>query len=334
MRQRFFILLLIGLACCKAKTDIVLPPVQLLVEVVDTNNKPLNFSVPVYLFNSLSAYNAASANDTGTGAILMDTTIKSECIFTGIPTTSTYYVYSHYKNYSGFQGGYYITYDNSDNFTIDSAALNINPAINTTPQISAKIIMKPADGLVSFWTPSNTDVLPIQVFVDNNLFGTINTTFEAQPFYTVPGVLNGLLKKGKHSYYATSNNCSGCLWEAPPIEIKGGESFTIALPACTTGTVVFWTDASNSSALPIDIIRPSDKSVIATITNITANFNLNNINSDDFPPNAKFVDNPTDTVYFKAQSRTDTNCVWEGKGDTYSISSGQCSYVKILPCGQ
>jgi len=327
MRKYIFILALAGLACCKAKTDVVLPPVQLLVEVVDTNDKPLNFSVPVYLFNRLNAYAAASAYYTGAGSILMDTTVNSECVFKGIPTASSYFVYAHYKNYAGFQGGYYIDYDNSDNFTIDSAALNINPAVNTTPQISAKVIMKPANGLVSFWTPSNADVLPIQVFVDNNLFGTIDTSFGSKtPSYTYHGVLNGLVRKGQHSYYASSNNCSGCVWGVAPLEIKGGESFTIELPACTTGTVIFWTDASNGSARPIDIIRSDSNIVVATITNATS------ASPEFFATTAKAVDLPN-TYYYTAKSRTNKNCIWTG---SYTITAGQCTTpsVYISTCGE
>lgn len=326
MKQRFFILLLIGLACCTAKEETVLPPVKLIVNVVDTSNNPLTFNVPVYLFNNLKAFNAASAYYTGTGAMLTDTAVNGQCIFSGIPTTTNYYVYSHYRNYGVLEGGYYIDYDNSDNFSVDQQAFLVTPVAGTTPQVSAKIVMKPVDGLVSFWTLNvNNDALPIQVYVDNNLFGTINTTFNSQPIYTVSGVLNGLVRKGAHTYTATSSNCSGCRWEVnPPLAVEGSQ-ISIEIPACSSGTAIFWTDSTNSDILPIDIIRSDSNIVVATITS------ANSVVPDFASTNAKISDN-AGTYYYTAQSRTNKNCFWTGY--SYTITAGQCNSVKISTCGE
>jgi hypothetical protein len=323
MRQRFFILLLIGLACCKAKEDVITPPVELIINVKDTNNNPLTFNVPVYLFDNYQSYINAKTYYTGANALVTDTAVNGQCTFLNLHANKQYYIYAHYKNYSalsGSQGKYYIDYDNSDNSKITSIVLD--SSANISPKVTGTIVMKPADGLVSFWTQNvNQNDLPIQVFLDNNLFGIIDTTFSGQPFYTASGVLNGLVKAGTHNYYATSNNCSGCTWETQPIEIKGGENFSIQLPTCNTGTVIFWTDASNSAALPIDIIRSDSNTVIATITSATSS------QPQFYATSAKVVDLPN-TYYYTAVSRTNKNCVWTG---SYTITAGQCTISPTSP---
>lgn len=330
MIQRFLILLLIGLACCKTKTDVVLPPVKLVVDVVDTNNKPLTISVPVYLFNDSNKYHAASDYYTGIGAILADSTINSQCTFEGIPTNNAYYVYAHYRNYTTLQGGYYIDYDNSDNFTISQAALNVTPIANTTPQITAKVIMKPVNGLVSFWTPANnSEVLPIEVVVDNNVFGTVNTTFGSEPFYTNNGVINGLVRNGSHKYKATSGNGSGCVWkDSTSIIIKGGENLTIQIPECKVGSITFWSDTSNKAALPIDIII----GISDTIGTITQTFTgAPSCSSSEIAPYSNDAkDSNQQTILYKYQmkSRT-TGCYSVG---TFTIIAGQCNSIKLPTC--
>ncbi len=329
MKQRFIVLLLIGLACCKAKENVITPPVKLIINVKDTNNSLLTFPVPVYLFDNSANYLSAVPYYTGANAIATDTTVNGICTFSNLDPTKHYYVYSHYRNYASVpnNGGiYYIDYDNSDNAKVTSIVLD--SVANASPQVTGVIYMKPADALISFWTSNeNTDALPIQVIVDNNVYDTIIAPFAgSSPSYGSAGVFTSHIKAGqKHSYYASSANCSGCTWEATTDSIRGGGFYYYELKPCNTGTVIFWTDPSNSSFLPIDIVASDDSTVLATIT--TTSSIAPDLSSVD--ASAKRVDQAQSYVY-GVKSRNG-KCRSEVQ---YIISAGQCQTVQISTCGE
>jgi len=326
MRQRFFILLLIGLACCKTKTNVVTPPIQLDITVLDTNAKPLTFKVPFYLFNNISAYSNASAYYTGTGNIATDTTVNGKCVFTGLASgTTNYYVYAHYKDTTVLKYPYYIDYDNSDNYSISSVFFN-SPSSTSTPTVTGSIIMKPRDGLVGFWTQDiNKGTLPIKIIVDNDAFGTgpLNATITTQPSsYRSAGLINGLIKNGTHKYYATSTNGSGCVWEETEFIVKGGENFTIQLPPCNSGTLIFWSSDTTQANYPI-VITANGK-VRGTLTKpLTA--------APDCASAEASVSDAGGTVYiYEAQSLGKPGCVYTSNPIT--IQSGICVPIQIANC--
>ncbi len=323
MKRWLYLIILIGLVCCKTQQEVVLPPTRLTVNLLDTNGNPIVTPVNVYLFTNVANYTNSSHYYRGINYLKNDTAVNGLCFFDSLSTGTPYYIYAHYKNYSGLNGGYYIDYDNEDKYVVDSLTKLVNGSSNTTINLT----LSPANGLVSFWTPTaNSPSLPITITLDNNLFGSITAPSATTPTYFDKTTVTALAPKGKHTLYAESPN--GCVW-TEELVVKGGGDYSIELYGCGSvnsnntngnGNVTFWVDSSNAASLPFTISINGD--TVGILYN-TSTFAL-----PCFSAGGLTVSRPLGNYTSLAVSETN-GCQLE---NNFTITSGSCTVVKLTSC--
>lgn len=235
---------LLALYSCRSEVEPVSPLASLSLTVSDDAGNLLT-GARVALFENYQDYLAGSADYTFSGSIKSDTTINGKVILDNLASGKPYWICVHYRDYNRIPGTY-IDLDNGE-----TTRYLRNPLLKNSVT-SASISLTPAFSVVTFWTGSqNMPALPVTLFIEKNLAGTITGSFASAPAPFEPGALTVHVPKGIKAYSAKSQN--GCAWKGE-IHIKGGENLLVELPFCEAGIISFWTDDDNLPDLPVDVV--------------------------------------------------------------------------------
>lgn len=320
-----YLVLFICFLSCKSQKEIIAPTTKLSINLLDTNSNLIALPINVYLFTDSGNYKKSSLYYTGINAFKSDTAKTGTCLFDSLNPSNHYYIYAHYRNYSGHTAGYYIDYDNRDSYIVKQLSSLANGASNTT----TNIIMKPANGLVSFWVPSvNSSSLPLKVYLDNNLLGTVTEASATIPTYYSNSVLTTLAAKGAHTYYAES--AEGCIWQGEVI-VKGGADYSIELYGCGAsssgnsgnGNVVFWADTSALNTLPITIYINGDS--VGAVTEVFSN------KPTCYAAGAVTMPLPASGYQYNYLAKSQNGDCILGE-NSFTVVSGECSIIHLNSC--
>jgi len=120
-------------------------------------------------------------------------------------------------------------------------------------------IQQPATGKIMIYSESS--YLPIDIYIDDNKKGTLNSYFNGQPFCSQNGTITVEVSIGKHKIEASYNGYPF----TQEVTVKGNDCIPVALEFSKivpqTGKIIFY---STSSVVPIDIYV--DDSLIGTIS--------------------------------------------------------------------
>jgi hypothetical protein len=302
----------ITLSACSTKYNEVEPETELVVTIKNDTGTPLD-KADVYVFDDLTAYNQTAATGAPAGFLATAQTNQGTVTITNLPFDKQLYVYAGYQDKDLFPGTY-ITFDNStENF-------NLKNPLARGSVTSLEIILKAADGFITFWTQeTNSAALPIDVFLGGNPDGTL-----AQTALSPPGVFesNGLtvrVRKGNINIEGKSS--TGCLW-TNQISTALGKNITYQLSNCAVGTVAFYTDSSNASKLPISLTLNSNDD----IGNITSATTI--IPTDCSAVNLSIALRVPGNYTYEAVSPSGS-CIWTG---TFTVTAYGCTLIPLPTC--
>jgi len=307
-------LLLLFLAACSTKYAEVVPATELSVRVVREDTKAPLGGATVYLYASDTAFNQTiSSVAKPSGYISSFTTdAQGDVLISGLKVNIQYYVYAYYRDSTIIQGTY-ITLDNSaGNYVLK----------NNLPQgsiTSITIAVKPSDGFILFWTkPSNNTALPISVYVGNSLVGTI-LQGNAAPAPFQSGSVSARVRSGTMTVEGKSG--TGCIW-ANQVTVAAGTFLYDSLSTCRVGTIAFYTDAVNTTALPIQITLDANDGIGTISSIVTAT------PSDCSAANLVTVVRTPGNYTYQAVSAS-SNCLWNGE---FTLAAGECQLLYLTQC--
>ena len=315
----FFLSINLFTGCRKKKLESLPPYTKLEIKVKDSNGSLLN-GVNVAVFSSFDDFNESIlSNYDFSKALAVGVSIDGKVILDSIPSRLEYWILAYQPNTTLFPG-FTIYYDNSE----QTNKIPFRP--NDKSEISLSIILKPAEGLVTFWTKSkNAGTNPIRVVSGENT--PLNTVIVSIPNQNppLPNPAHSLKKrKGSYNYYGIAS--SYCAWTGNYTIIPGAVVPVELLP-CTAGSVTFYSSQIDKEFFPIEImlVQGSKKDTLFSPAVGSCGQSSNNVKTYNLPPGeysyfAKSLRHPF------AGPRT---CVWS---DRFVITENSCVEINLPAC--
>jgi hypothetical protein len=299
---------------CTCVTDYqtVAPGTDLIAYV--TNDKGLLLDgAELFIYKDSAAFNAHVFSGTPAGFVSTVQTTNGIGSITKLEADVGYYVYAVYKDQSIYPGTY-ITYNNSkENFSLKNKLVRGSVSY-------IDIILKPADGFITFWTASsNTAALPIEIFYGTSTMGSVSQGMAAAPPLFGAGALTIRTKKGNITFEAKSP--TGCLWNST-ISLAGAQSVFYPLSDCSVGTIAFFTDNTNAARLPLTLTLNANDGLANLISVVGS------IPTDCSPGNMIKAFRVPGNYTYEAISTTSL-CLWTG---SFSLAANQCKLIQLATC--
>lgn len=264
-------------------------------ELVVTNQ----FNVPVaganvFLFDNAADYEVMKNGNQGLSLANKATNTDGKVVFAGLDESIKYYFHV-------------ISGENTNQQTDFTLKENLTKGAVTT----AVIVLESTDSYLIFSTnQSNANNLPIDIFVDGVKQSSVNNS-------GTDNAIQVSVEDGIRTYKAIG--VGGCYWEGE-IDVAIGESKSVVLESCNTGSVVFYSSAAVDSRVGITItLSQTDE-----IGTITAKSDI--IPDCTNPAEGIVVTRPVGTYLYRAVSG---DCLWTG---TVTISANGCGKVEIAEC--
>lgn len=294
---------------CQTSQNIEALKTELHLMIKDENGELLTGAV-VSVFNNETTYLEKSPSYSTEGAVEVDTSINGVSVITKLNSKDKYRISVHYKDDETYPGAT-IDYDNS---TQD----NTIPVMLDAGSISnAQILLKPANGLVVFWTePENYEKIPFKVALSNSVTDWVTKSFTKAPEVSQDSVTVINVKTGFYNYAVSSEK--GCIY-ADTISVKAAALKYVKLQGCNTGRISFWASTSLNSSLPITLVINNNDTlgvINSVFTTAPKKCDQSNLLFGDYPPGK----------YNYTAISSSSNSVWAGKLD---IVKDGCNLIEI-----
>ncbi len=299
---------------CTCVTDFqsVAPPTSLSITVQNGSSVLLD-GADLYVFDNANSFNQAIGSGSPAGFVSTAKSTNGIALFDQLAPEVLYYIYAVYKDTAPIAGTY-ITYDNADE------KYSLKNSLSAGSLTSLRIVLKPADGLITFWTtPSNNPVLPISIFSGSASIGTIAQSFATAPAAFSTGAVTLRARKG--TVVMEGKSAAGCLW-TDTFTVTGGQNVFYKLGDCGVGTIAFYTDNTNATKLPINI-KLNANDALSDLTTISSS-----VPTTCSAPNLVTAVRIPGTYTYEAISPSG-NCLWTG---TFTLGANACNLIALPTC--
>ena len=223
------LLLLLVVACVREKEVIIGNGTNLVINIQDEWDAPLNAEVNVFLFESETDYTEA-LKDTDPSKARYQTTSNPNGVatFENITSGIKYFIYIDYYGKAYRLNNYY------DQKQLESPLLA--DAITTVT-----LSLTPFDvGAIAFWTDQkNLSGQGLEVFIGDSLIGNIDSVRNTPPTSIEDTQILPVFYQTAGSYKIQVKASNGCYWSLER-DLKENEFLPVKLENCEFGSVTFW----------------------------------------------------------------------------------------------
>ncbi len=309
----------LGFFACK-ETLVDPTDTALSVEVKDDLGQTLSENdIEVYLFMDSLSYMQSVVNKLPSGYVAKATTSNGVAKFTGLNSTTLYWVYIDYQG-KGYTLNNYFAQNKLYNYLPSEATTFV------TIQLEAFNI-----GHLSFWSADqNIQQEGIEVFFqdEQNSRGIIEVATSKPSEPNQPNTVSVLYQNaGDYTWYAKGDK--GCVWQGQVTIPEGQQYFeAIELEACEQGRAGFWimNDALSQAGGQVLVIL-NNADTLGVIgqgrSNSPANCADNGVLSIMRPKGSKAI--------YKAYSK-DKKCVWMGDVTFSQLTCGSAQLIELEKC--
>lgn len=311
------VVLLSFLSCRKNRIEKLPPFTDLNIKVRDQNGIMLN-GVNVAIFGSQEDFDLSIQNNYDfNNAIGMGVAVDGLLLLDSLPSRNDYWILAYVPNTTLFPG-FTIYFDNSE----QTNKIPFRPSDKSIIDLS--IVLRPAEGLVTFWSSSNNIannqarvVSGENISINTASVTTVNQSAPApNPTYTLKK------RRGSYNYYGLANQY--CTWTGS-YSITPGTVVNVELAPCLAGSVTIYS-SQNNTLFPIEITlgQGAKKDTIFSASAGSCGVNNLNVKTFNLPPG--------NYSYFARSlnsSLGSNTCVWS---DRFVIVENNCLQINLPLC--
>ncbi|MFQ3575329.1 MAG: hypothetical protein SNJ77_02735 [Cytophagales bacterium] len=305
-------------SCRKNRIEKLPPFTDLNVKVKDQNGKMLN-GVNVIVFGSQEDFDNSIANEYNTdNALGIGIATDGQVLLDSLPSRNDYWILAYVGNSTLFPG-FTIMFDNSE----QTNRIPFRPSDKSIIDLS--IVLRPAEGLVTFWSSSpNISSNQARIVSGENIAKNTANVSSSSLTAPAPNPTYTLKKRrGNYNYYGLATQF--CTWTGNYI-ITPGQNINVELAPCVAGAVTIFSSQNASTLFPIEITLGQGAKKDTIFSPVVGNCGVNSLNVKTYnlPPGSY--------SYFAKSINPNAGanaCVWS---DRFVVTENNCLQINLPLC--